>query len=163
MFYPIGTQKNNEERVVVLNSVSNSVINAQRGKHPSRVFTYKEKPLSKIYNSGWKRSRERAADNYEKEKKDSAPWGFRHLRVHDLRHTFGRRLRSAGVSKETRSALLGHKTEDITTHYSAVEIQELIDALAKIAENNSRKTPALTLLRATSGNKKILTHSLVSV
>ncbi len=31
--------KNNEERVVVLNSVSLSVVEAQRSKHPSRVFT----------------------------------------------------------------------------------------------------------------------------
>jgi hypothetical protein len=59
-------------------------------------------------------------------------------------------LRAAGIAKETRSALLGHKTGDITTHYSAAEIQELIDAVAKIVEDNSRKSPALTLLRAVS-------------
>ncbi len=48
--------KNNEERVVVLNSVAMSVINSQRGYHPSRVFTYLngrkghkiQKPLEKI-------------------------------------------------------------------------------------------------------------------
>jgi len=48
-------------------------------------------------------------------------------------------------------ALLGHKTSDITTHYSQAEIQGLIDAIAKIAENRSRKSHALTLLRAVSG------------
>lgn len=32
--------KNNEVRVIVLNSVATSVINSQRGNHPSRVFTY---------------------------------------------------------------------------------------------------------------------------
>ena len=120
---PEGATKNREERVVVLNSVAKSVVNAQRGKHPSRVFTCpqgnKKKetwqlvPLTKIYNSAWKGARERAADKYEEELQDSAPWGFRNLRVHDLRHSFGRRLRSAGVNKETRSALLGHKTGDI--------------------------------------------------
>ncbi|PCH57071.1 MAG: hypothetical protein COC15_01965, partial [Legionellales bacterium] len=96
----------------------------------------------KIYNSAWKGARERAADKYEEDMKDSAPWGFRNLRVHDLRHTFGRRLRAVGVNKETRSALLGHKTGDITTHYSQAEIQELIDAVARITEQDSRKSPA---------------------
>ncbi|MCU7837557.1 MAG: tyrosine-type recombinase/integrase [gamma proteobacterium symbiont of Taylorina sp.] len=150
--------KNSEERVVVLNSVSLSVINSQRGNHPSRVFTYLKgrkgekvrEPLDKIYNSGWKTARTNAAKQYEKEMKDDAPWGFSNLRVHDLRHTFGRRLRSASVTKETRSALLGHKTGDITTHYSGAEIQELIDAVMKIAETDSRKSPALTLLRSNS-------------
>jgi len=147
---PEWATKNEEERVVVLNSASASVIEAQRGKHPSRVFTLRNRPLNKIYNSGWQGGRERAANRYEKEMKDTAPWGFRNLRVHDLRHTFGRRLRAAGVSKETRSALLGHKTGDITTHYSGAEIQELIDAVAKIVKADSRKTPALTLLRVSS-------------
>lgn len=148
--------KNKEERVVVLNSVAKSVINAQRGKHPSRVFTYqrgkvgqkKTLPLDKVYNSGWKAARERAADAFEKEMEDTAPWGFRHLRVHDLRHTFGRRLRAAGVNKETRGDLLGHKSGDITTHYSAAELQELIEAVGSISESNLPKNYQLTLVRA---------------
>lgn len=157
---PEWATKNSEERVVVLNSVAASVVEAQRGKHKSRVFTLprgnkKKKtkrlePLSKIYGSAWKGARERAADCYEEEMQDSAPWGFRNLRVHDLRHTFGRRLRAAAVNKETRSALLGHKTGDITTHYSQAELQELVDAVAKITEVNSRKTHAPTLLRPVS-------------
>ena len=75
-----------------------------------------------------------------------APWGFEHVRVHDLKHTFGRRLRSAGVSKETRMVLLGHTNGDITTHYSAAELAELITAVNKI--DRSLETPAITVLRA---------------
>lgn len=107
-------------------------------------------PLNKIYNSGWQGSRERAANRYEEEMKDSVPWEFRNLRVHDLRQTFGRRLRAVEVMKETRAALFGHKTGDITTHYSGGEIQELIDAVTKIAEQDSRKSPALISLRPVS-------------
>jgi len=44
--------------------------------------------------------------------------------VHDLKHAFGRRLRTAGVPLETRKVLLGHKTGDITSHYSAPELAE---------------------------------------
>jgi len=39
-----------------------------------------------------------------------------------LRHTFGRRLRSAGVSVETRKVLMDHTNGDITTHYSEPEL-----------------------------------------
>ena len=45
---------------------------------------------------------------------------------HDLKHTFGRRLRAARVSFETRQVLPGHRNGSITTHYSAAEIGELI-------------------------------------
>lgn len=72
-------------------------------------------------------------------------WGFANVRVHDLKHTFGRRLRSAGVREETRKVLLGHKNGDITVHYSAVEIRELIEAVERI--DTSRETPVITLLR----------------
>jgi integrase len=44
--------------------------------------------------------------------------GLAHVRVHDLKHTFGRRLRDAGVSFEDRQDLLGHRAGRITTHYS---------------------------------------------
>jgi integrase len=74
------------------------------------------------------------------------PKGFKTLHVHDLRHTFSRRLRAARVSKETRSLLLGHSTGDITTHYSAAELQELVDAVRKI-EVTIGSTPTLTVLR----------------
>src|SRR4051794_18107448 len=49
-------------------------------------------------------------------------------RVHDLKHTFGRRLRAAGVSFEDRQDLLGHRSGRITTHYSAAELSRLIAA-----------------------------------
>jgi len=150
---PHWVTKNEQERIVALNSVAESVINAQRGNHPTRVFTYergdeknKEKvPLKKIYGKGWTAARERSANKYEQKKRVPAQWGFRNLRVHDLRHTFGRRLRAENVSKETRSDLLGHKTGDITTHYSAAERRELVDAVSKITSTNLLKSPPLTL------------------
>jgi integrase len=66
---------------------------------------------------------------------------------HNLKHTFGRRLRAAGVSFETRKVLLHHKTGDITTHYSAAELGELINAVGKIVKQDSGKNPAFTLIR----------------
>jgi integrase len=45
-----------------------------------------------------------------------------------LKHTFGRRLRAAGVSFEDTQDLLGHKSRRITTHYSRPELLNIIDA-----------------------------------
>lgn len=72
-------------------------------------------------------------------------------RVHDLKHTFGRRLRAAGVSFEDRQDLLGHKSGRITTHYSAAELSNLIEAANRVCETDSRKSPALVVLQRKSG------------
>jgi integrase len=73
---------------------------------------------------------------------------LKQVRVHDLKHTFGRRLRAAGVSLETRKVLLGHRNGDITSHYSAPELVELIEAANKVCAVKSGKSPALVLLRS---------------
>lgn len=125
--------KNGEDRVIVLNQVARSVVEEVRGQHDTYVFTYKGHRVGRINNSGWKNAKEKA--------------GLSGIREHDLKHTCGRRLRSAGVSQETRKVLLGHKNGDITTHYSAPEIKDLIDAAEKICGNDSRETPELTLLK----------------
>ena len=69
------------------------------------------------------------------------------VRVHDLKHTFGRRLRAAGVSFEDRQDLLGHRSGRITTHYSAAELQSLLDAANRVCDEGSRKTPALVVMK----------------
>jgi len=139
--------KNREDRVVVLNDVAQSVVESCRGTHPEVVFGYQGRPIKKMMSSAWKKARDRAADKLEKETGELAPFGFRHVRVHDLKHTFGRRLRAAGVSLETRKVLLGHTTGDITSHYSAPELAELIDAANRVCRTESGKSPALTLLK----------------
>jgi integrase len=73
--------------------------------------------------------------------------GLANVRPHDLKHTFGRRLRAAGVSLETRKVLLGHKNGDITSHYSVPELAELLEASDRVCGGQSRKSPAMTLLK----------------
>ncbi|MDQ3731992.1 MAG: tyrosine-type recombinase/integrase, partial [Pseudomonadota bacterium] len=68
------------------------------------------------------------------------------VRVHDLKHTFGRRLRSAGVSFEDRQDLLGHRSGRITTHYSAAELSRLIEAANGVCNRGNEK-PELVVLR----------------
>ncbi len=129
--------KNGEERLVVLNRVAKSVIDSVRGQHSEFVFIYKEGPLLKMNNTAWQSARLRA--------------GLPQVRVHDLKHTFGRRLRAAGVSFEDRQDLLGHRSGRITTHYSAAELGSLISAANQVVEGGSRKTPALVVLKQQAG------------
>ena len=134
-------------RLVVLNEVAKSVIEAQRGKHTTRVFTYRGRPVSGIYNSGWRLARVKAAQQYANDFEEAVCWGFANLRVHDLKHTFGRRLRAVGIPLETRKVFLGHRNGDITSHYSAPEIEELLAAANRVCAVQSRKSHAMTLLK----------------
>jgi integrase len=159
--------KNDQDRLVVLNRVARSVVEAQRGLHRRYVFTYnppprkakageprqarERRPAARMNTSAWRKARERAADKWEKATGQPAPEGFRKVRVHDLKHTFGRRLRAGGVSFEDRQDLLGHKSSRITTHYSAAELANLIAAAEKACgDENSRKFPTGTGLKAKS-------------
>jgi integrase len=130
---PAQTVKNRQERLVVLNQAAASVVKSVRSEHEDYVFTYKGKPVDRMNNSAWRKARIRA--------------GLPQVRVHDLKHTFGRRLRAAGVSFEDRQDLLGHKSGRITTHYSEAELANLIEAASKVCGSESRKSPALVLLR----------------
>jgi integrase len=135
---PEAVTKTGTERVVVLNTVAKRVIEARRGTHKEAVFTYRSAPLAKLHNSAWNRAWRRAGLPQE----DGILKG-----VHNLRHTFGRRLRGAGVPLETRKALLGHANGDITTHYSAAELGELLAAAEKIVDRGLAQAPTLTVIR----------------
>jgi integrase len=130
---PGSCTKNRQSRVIVINRVAQSVVDQQRGIHSEFVFTFKGKPVRKMYSTAWKKARQRV--------------GMKQVRVHDLRHTFGRRLRAAGVSFEDRQDLLGHKSGRVTTHYSAPELTNLLEAANQVCETDSRKSPALTILK----------------
>jgi integrase len=140
--------KNGLDRFVVLNRIAKSVIDDCRGEHQEFVFTRRGKPITRIYNSGWKAARRRASKRYAAEFGRSCPKGFQSVRVHDLKHTYGHRLRAAGVGFEDRKLLLGHKAGHVTTHYSAPEIEALIHASEKVCELGARKTHALTVVGA---------------
>jgi integrase len=155
--------KNRLDRLVVLNDIAKQVIEEVRGEHPIYVFTCarwnnrtihmddnkvepKRSPLYQMNNNSWQKVR----------KETGLP-----IRVHDLKHTFGRRLRAAGVSFEDRQDLLGHKSSRITTHYSAGEVQSLIDAANKVCRRGGSAL-ALTIIRKARGNVAPLTHGTVA-
>ena len=125
--------KNGQDRLVVLNRIARAVIERQRGKHPTYVFAYNNKAMHHMLNNGRINARKKTGLN---------------VRVHVLKHSFGRRLRSAGVSFEDRQDLLGHKFSRITAHYSTAELLNLWQAANKVCTDQNR--PVLTLLKAVS-------------
>lgn len=136
---------NRSDLVLVLNRTARSVIEARRRIHDRYVFTYQGNRLRDgMHHASWINAWRKAG----------LPTSDDVLKgPHNLRHTFGRRLRASGVPFETRKVLLGHVNGDITTHYSAAELRELINAVEKIA-TSSRKSPAATILRASVMNGK---------
>lgn len=132
-----GMVKNREDRLVVLNRIAQSVIEDVRGEHPEFVFTYQGRakrdrgPVTCMNNTAWQRAR----------RKTGIP-----VRVHDLKHTFGRRLRAAGISHETRQVLLGHTNRDITVHYSPAEIAELKDAVDSLCTATMQQVTVLQVV-----------------
>lgn len=131
--------KNAEERLIVCNQTAKLAAESQRGKHEQYVFTFKGKPVTRMNNTGWKGARKKA--------------GLEFVRVHDLKHTFGRRLRSVGISFEDRQDLLGHRSGRITTHYSSAELQNLYEAANKVCEKHQSGV-VLTLLRNPKNRKE---------
>ena len=103
--------KNGEEHIVFCNSIAWNVIEAQRGVHSDRVFTYKGKPVDSICNTAWENARVRA--------------GLSHVTVRDVRHTFGKRIRALGIEEMDRKDLMGHKNGDVSRLYCAPEIKRL--------------------------------------
>ena len=131
--------KNGDDRLVVLNTVALNVVMRQQGKHPTHVFTFNGKPITRMLNSAWLRARKSV--------------GLSQARVHDLKHTFGRRLRSAGVSFEDRQDLLGHRSGRITTHYSAAELSHLLEAANKVCvSEGDEQQPEIVVLRRLSAS-----------
>ncbi len=64
-------------------------------------------------------------------------------------------LRAAGVSSEDRQDLLVHKSSKITTHYSAPELKNLIDAANRVCPGQRRKIDIMTILRKKLGTYRL--------
>lgn len=129
--------KNGHDSMVVCNSVAQSIVDGERGKHPTHVFQYRGRPLRRMHSHGWRVAWERAGLPVEPEWKRGP---------HNLRHTVGRRLRAAGVSEATRRSILHHGTRgDVHERYAPADLREIRDALELLVTVRPERA---TLLRA---------------
>ena len=139
--------KGNRRHVQILNDVAWSVVEQCRGMHEDYVFVYRRERVKNIdkepvmqydrietmNNTGFQAARKAA--------------GLSAVRIHDLRHTFGQRLREAGVPAEDRALLLGHAVEGMPQHYATATIARLVELANKVAQTRDRTT----LLRVING------------
>ncbi len=126
--------KNGEDHRVVLNTVALQAVEQARGDHPEFVFTRILKggavPYALeegLHTEAWKMA-VRASGLRECRGPKA------HFRFHDLKHTFGSRLRAMEVDFEDRQDLLGHKNGSVTTLYSAAETHQLLDKAERAVE-----------------------------
>jgi integrase len=141
--------KTKRPHVVILNDAACSIIESQRGKHPIWVFPYRGRRIGKMNNNGWQQARHEV--------------GLPLVRVHDLRHSFGCRLRAAGVSAEDREALLGHANHSMAGHYASADVGRLLkqanliltrsgtQTVLRVADPHSRQIAGVQQQRGGSG------------
>ncbi len=127
-------------RVLVCNTVAQSIIESVRGMHEEFVFVW-TRGVKKVYvggsmetmnNTAWQRARKEI--------------GIPDLHIHDLRHTVGMRLREAEVREETIADILWHVRPGMTAHYSVAQCAELVDALNRITDERSRTNRSLAMI-----------------
>jgi len=77
---------------VPLSSVAISVLKRQHGKHPSRVFTFRGKPIRQVNTKAWQKALKRA--------------GIENFRWHDWRNVWATARDAGDQSKRTPDALM---------------------------------------------------------
>lgn len=144
---PAEFYKTNRKHVLVLNDTAWRIVERQRGRHPDFVFVYRRERVKHL-------DRAPAMEFHRVGTMNNTAWqaarddvGLSQVRIHDLRHTYGQRLRDASVSEEDRAVLLGHATDSMPSHYASSTIARLVDLANSVAETRDR----MTLLRVVSG------------
>lgn len=139
--------KTNRTHVLVLNDTAWRIVERQRGKHDTFVFVYRRERVKNL-------DREPAMEYHRVGTMNNTAWqsarkvaGLEKVRIHDLRHTYGQRLRDAGVSAEDRALLLGHATDDMPSHYAVAVVENLVTAANSVARTRDRTT----LLKVVNG------------
>ena len=135
------------DRVLVLNRVAQSVVEARRGKQATHVFAFRGRPVQTMSNTAWQNGRRKAG------KEDSY---LTDLRVHDLRHTVGMRLREMNVRENTIADILWHEHSSMTRHYSVAQIDELAAALDLVADENGKVNKTLQMLQLAARKQAVV-------
>jgi integrase len=139
--------KTNRKHVLVLNDTAWNIVERQRGRHDEFVFVYRRERVKNVDQAPAMEYHRVGTQNntaFQGARKDAKLARFR---IHDARHTFGQRLRDAGVSEEDRALLLGHAIEEMPRHYAAATVAKLVKAANSVARTRDR----VTLLKVANG------------
>ena len=117
---------------VPLNADALLVLRQQMDKHPTRVFSYQGKPVTKANNHAWRKALVRA--------------GIRDFRWHDLRHTWASWHVQQGTPLQVLQELGGWSDYSMVFRYAHLSVEHL----AKYADRLSQDQLASTKLAQTS-------------
>ena len=110
--------KNRRPISIPLNEVAYSVLIRQKGKHESRVFTFRGKPLESANTRAWRKALVRS--------------GIDNFRWHDLRHTWGTWQRQAGTPTHELQRLGGWRTGAMVERYAHLAPDHLAEAASRL-------------------------------
>jgi integrase len=128
-----------ESREIPLSSRLFTLLSAKR-QTEGLVVKFRDRPV-RIIKTTWKTVLRNA--------------GVRHVRFHDLRHTFNTRLMEAGVLQEVRMALMGHSTGSrVHATYTHIELPVKREAIRKLERwvEDQRQQNALEQIRESEEN-----------
>ena len=127
---PGSVMKNNRALSVFCNSIASEIVNRRCRSRSEWIFANPDgqKRLARLSSSGWRRGCVRAKRLFE-QRYGSGESKLDQLKVHDLRHTFGERLREQGINMDTCGDLLGHTGRGVTAHYCRAKSSELVNAV----------------------------------
>lgn len=139
--------KGKRDHVLILNDVAWKIVEACRGQHDEYVFVYRQERVKNLDREAEGNYRRIGTLNNTSFQRTRADVGLEKMRIHDIRHTFGQRLRDAGVSEEDRALLLGHAIKGMPQHYASATVARLVEAANKAQLTVDRTT----LLRIVNG------------
>ena len=114
--------KNKKRHLIICNDDAADVVNSQRGKHSTHVFSYRGKPLQRMNSTAFRNARKKTRLD------DVSP--------HCYKKTCGQFSRAVGVDEEDRRFILNHTSDSITTYYSLPDIELMYNKLNKICRKN---------------------------
>lgn len=119
MVFILRDTKNGEDRPVICNSIARRIVEYMREGAECDTFVFPRMAVNKTFNLAWDMA--------------GLPGdGLTKKGVHNLRHTFGHRLRAEGVEPEDRDLLLGHHSRSLTQHYAVPDIGRLSELVERI-------------------------------
>lgn len=110
--------KNRRAISIPLNEAAYLVLIRQQGKHGSRVFTFRGRPLDSANTRAWRNALERA--------------GIDNFRWHDLRHTWATWQRQAGTPTHELQRLGGWQTGAMVERYAHLAPDHLAEAASRL-------------------------------
>lgn len=117
-YVPGSRSKNGHPIPVPLNDTALSALERQKGKHPTRVFTYLGRPIKQANTRAWQAAKKRA--------------GIKDFRWHDLRHTWATWQRQAGTPTHELQQLGGWRTGAMVERYAHLAPNSLAQAASRL-------------------------------